>query len=165
MAGSCKIHFCCICSVIFVKCRQSNPYTLKNVYNRIQRDQVLWNFRFSQRRVWRWLSCQMLRHVVWWKFTDSSEVLVASIIWGMEASETSVNFYQITRRNIPEDNSDLSISCFREISVQYIWAYTLLDTETLQTSTGCIQEQLTNLCCTCRLPSCFVSLLCFNVVN
>jgi hypothetical protein len=43
------------------------------------------------------------------KFTDVSEVFAASIIIAlmMEAastSETSVNFYQTTRRNIPEDN-------------------------------------------------------------
>jgi hypothetical protein len=41
-------------------------------------------------------------------FTDVSEVLTASIIRAimMEAAstyETSVNFYQTTRRNIPED--------------------------------------------------------------
>jgi hypothetical protein len=28
-----------------------------------------WDFRFSCRRVWRWLSSGMLRRVVWWKFT------------------------------------------------------------------------------------------------
>jgi hypothetical protein len=50
-----------------------------------------------------------LRRVVWQKFTDVSEVLVASIIsiaLMMEAastSETSVSFYQTTRRNNPED--------------------------------------------------------------
>jgi hypothetical protein len=64
------------------------------------------------------LSSGMLRRVVWWKFTDISEVLSASIFRAisiiralialqMEAvstSETSVNFYQTTRRNIPEDS-------------------------------------------------------------
>jgi hypothetical protein len=55
----------------------------------------------------------MLRRVVWWKLTDVSEMLTASIVtWTiiaetMEAvstSETSVNFYQTTRRSIiPED--------------------------------------------------------------
>jgi hypothetical protein len=52
-----------------------------------------------------------LRRVVWQKFTDISKVLASSIIiiiiaLMMEAastSETSVNFYQITRRNNPED--------------------------------------------------------------
>jgi hypothetical protein len=42
-----------------------------------------------------------------WKFTEVSEVLATSIIRAtMEAeniSETSVNFYHTTRRNIPED--------------------------------------------------------------
>jgi hypothetical protein len=49
----------------------------------------------------------MLRRVVWSKFTGVSEVLAVSIIRAdYEAgstSETSVNFYQTTRRNIPED--------------------------------------------------------------
>jgi hypothetical protein len=46
----------------------------------------------------------MLHRVVWYKLTDVSEVLAASLM--MEAgsiSETSVNFCDTTRRNIPED--------------------------------------------------------------
>jgi hypothetical protein len=50
----------------------------------------------------------LLRRVVWYKFTDVSEVLAASIIaLMMEAAstcETSVNVYQTTRRNSPEDS-------------------------------------------------------------
>jgi hypothetical protein len=61
----------------------------------------------------------VLHHVVWLKFTDISEVLVASIFRAiykprgllialmMEAkstSETSENFYQTTQRNIPADS-------------------------------------------------------------
>jgi hypothetical protein len=57
-------------------------------------------------------------YVVWYKFTDVSEVLAASIIRVLskeltlrislmiEAAstcETSVNFYHTTRRSIPED--------------------------------------------------------------
>jgi hypothetical protein len=45
---------------------------------------------------------------VWWTFTDVSEVFAASVIRAvMEAastSETSVNFYQTTRRNNQEDS-------------------------------------------------------------
>jgi hypothetical protein len=37
-----------------------------------------WDFRFSRRRVWRWLSSGMLRHVVWYIWTDVSEMLTAS---------------------------------------------------------------------------------------
>jgi hypothetical protein len=41
--------------------------------------------------------------VVWWKFTDVSETLTASIVGEMRetegTSETSVKFYQTTRRN------------------------------------------------------------------
>jgi hypothetical protein len=50
----------------------------------------------------------MLCRVVWLKFTDVSEVFAASIIALMrdEANtfETSVNFYQTTRRNNLEDS-------------------------------------------------------------
>jgi hypothetical protein len=35
--------------------------------------------------------------------TDVSEELTAFIIRAVSTSETSVNFYQTTRRNIPED--------------------------------------------------------------
>jgi hypothetical protein len=59
----------------------------------------------------------MLRLVVWKKFTDVSKVLAASIIRAiiflMEAasiSETSVNFYQTTRRNISEVSHHLIIN-------------------------------------------------------
>jgi hypothetical protein len=56
-------------------------------------------------------SSGMLHSVVWYKFTDVSEVLIASIIRKMNlmmeaasTSQTSVKFYQTTRRNIPEDS-------------------------------------------------------------
>jgi hypothetical protein len=37
-------------------------------------------FQFSQQRVWTWLSSGLLRRVVWYKLTDVSKVLAASII-------------------------------------------------------------------------------------
>jgi hypothetical protein len=54
----------------------------------------------------------LLRRGLWFKFTDVSEVLFASIIRTiiglmMEAASTpemSVNFCPTTRRNIPEDS-------------------------------------------------------------
>jgi hypothetical protein len=50
----------------------------------------------------------LLRRIIWWKFIDVLEVLSAIIIaLMMEAastSETSENFYQIIRRNKPEDS-------------------------------------------------------------
>jgi hypothetical protein len=50
----------------------------------------------------------MLRLVVWWKFTDVSEMHTASIVGlifeALSTSETSVNIYQRTQRNIPEDS-------------------------------------------------------------
>jgi hypothetical protein len=47
--------------------------------------------------------------VVWHKFTDILEVHAVSIVRALmveaaSTSETSVNFYQTTRRNNPEDN-------------------------------------------------------------
>jgi hypothetical protein len=36
------------------------------------------DFSFSRRRVWRWLPYELLCRVVWYKFTDVSEVLVAA---------------------------------------------------------------------------------------
>jgi hypothetical protein len=44
--------------------------------------------------------------VAWWKLTNVSEVLTASIALKMEAvtSETMVNFYETKRLNIPEDS-------------------------------------------------------------
>jgi hypothetical protein len=58
-------------------------------------------------------SSGMLRRVVWKKFPDFSEELAAPIIKAVSThrpddgerastSETSVNFYQTIRRNIPE---------------------------------------------------------------
>jgi hypothetical protein len=51
----------------------------------------------------------MLRLVVWYKFSDVSEVPAASIIRVITMLHrpddgTLVNFYQSTRRNIPEDS-------------------------------------------------------------
>jgi hypothetical protein len=54
----------------------------------------------------------MLRYEVWYKFSNVSEVLAASIIRAMSAltmdaasiSETSVNIHQTAWRNIPEDS-------------------------------------------------------------
>jgi hypothetical protein len=58
-----------------------------------------------------------LRRVIWYNFTDVLEVLAASIIMAMimeaaSTSETSVNVYQTTRRNNPED-SDLHVLIMR----------------------------------------------------
>jgi hypothetical protein len=69
----------------------------------------------------------MLRRVVWYKFTDISEVVSASIIIAlmMEAasiSETSVNFYQTTRRNISVD-SDLVSHVFCAIFIIHLISF------------------------------------------
>jgi hypothetical protein len=46
----------------------------------------------------------MLRSVVRYKLTDVLDGLIASIVRAVRTSETSVNFYQATWRNIPEDS-------------------------------------------------------------
>jgi hypothetical protein len=54
----------------------------------------------------------LLRRVVWYKFTDVSEALPATIIVALIAlmmaavttPGTSINFYQTTWRNLPEDS-------------------------------------------------------------
>jgi hypothetical protein len=66
---------------------------------------------FPKLIIFRWLSSGLWHRIVWHKFTDVSEVSTASIIrmiiaLMMEAeniSETSVKFYQTTRRNNPDD--------------------------------------------------------------
>jgi hypothetical protein len=53
----------------------------------------------------------LLRRVVWLNFTDVSEVLAAAarlthhlMVEAVSTSEASVNFYQTTWRNEPEDS-------------------------------------------------------------
>jgi hypothetical protein len=48
---------------------------------------IWWHFRFSQRRLWRWLSSGLL---TWLQAANTSATLI--------------NVYQITRRNNPEDS-------------------------------------------------------------
>jgi len=53
------------------------------------------------------ISSGMLRRVSWYKLSDVSEMLIAIIRLMMEetsTTETSISFYQTTRRNIPEDS-------------------------------------------------------------
>jgi hypothetical protein len=50
----------------------------------------------------------MFSRIIWYKFADVSDVIAASIIITLmieaaRTSETSVNFCETTRRNIPED--------------------------------------------------------------
>jgi hypothetical protein len=47
----------------------------------------------------------MLCRVIWYKFTDFSEVLIALVIEAASSSETFLNFYQTTRRNIPDEST------------------------------------------------------------
>jgi hypothetical protein len=54
------------------------------------------------RRVWRWLSSGLLRRVIW---------AIAVMMEAASTSETSVNYYQTTRRNSPKD-SHLDIGSF-----------------------------------------------------
>jgi hypothetical protein len=65
--------------------------TLQTAYN-------LWDFRISWRRAWRWLSSGLLRRVIWYKFTDVSEVLTASIIRAMCFWIKMLEWIFLTRR-------------------------------------------------------------------
>jgi hypothetical protein len=47
---------------------------------------MLWDLRFSRRRERRWLPSGLLRRVIWYKFTDVSEVLDTSIIRAIAAT-------------------------------------------------------------------------------
>jgi hypothetical protein len=49
--------------------------------------------RFSRQRVWGWLFSGMLRRIVWYKLTDVSEVLAASIIRAMSTHHTDDGVY------------------------------------------------------------------------
>jgi hypothetical protein len=63
----------------------------------------------------------MMRPLVWYKRTDVSEILAVSIIRAMLAastSETSVNFYQTTGRNIPEESHLHTDLCYNLRSQQ-----------------------------------------------
>jgi hypothetical protein len=65
---------------------------------------VLWDFRFSRRRLWRQLSSAFL---VWYRrFRDACwgiiRVIIALIMEAVSTSETSVNLNQTARRNNPE---------------------------------------------------------------
>jgi hypothetical protein len=60
----------------------------------------------------RWL----LHLTVWWKFTDISEVLAASIIRA-STSETSVKLHQTIWRNYPEDSHVTHIKVFHSHEV------------------------------------------------
>jgi hypothetical protein len=70
--------------------------------------------RFPRRRVWS-LTSGMLSRVVWWKYTDVSEVIYTSTIRksslmmrAVTKSEMSVDFYWTTLLNIPEESSSYS---------------------------------------------------------
>jgi hypothetical protein len=69
----------------------------------------MWDFRFSQRRVWSLESSWMYNRADTLNSTDVSEVCTASIFIAMmmeavRTSETSVSFNVTTRRYIPEDS-------------------------------------------------------------
>jgi hypothetical protein len=59
----------------------------------------------------------LLRRDVWWKLADVAEVFAVFIIGAMRVStpETSMNFYQTTLRNNPED-SRLRTRCREDLN-------------------------------------------------
>jgi hypothetical protein len=60
-----------------------------------------------------WLSCGILRRVVWYKLTDVSDLLIAS--------ETSASFYHSTRSNVPEVSSYRleNLKCHRALTFPF----------------------------------------------
>jgi hypothetical protein len=54
--------------------------------------QLRTDLRLSRRRVWRWLSSELLHRVFWYKFTDVSEMLIVLKMEAESTSETSENF-------------------------------------------------------------------------
>jgi hypothetical protein len=89
--------------LLLVSCLHNHSEIVSALVTLMSSSDNFWDFRFSRRRVWRLLSSWLFRRVVWYKFTDVSEVLAAYIIRA-STSETSVSFYQIIWRNIPEDS-------------------------------------------------------------
>jgi hypothetical protein len=83
----------------------------------------VWN-KHKFTTICRWLSSGLLYHVVWYTFTDVSEVLTASIIRAMmeaaSTSETSVNFYKTTLSNNPQD-SHLQKIFYGKSFPLYLW--------------------------------------------
>jgi hypothetical protein len=57
----------------------STSETSANLYHAVQ------GLRFSRQRYWSWLCSGLLRRVVWWKFTDVSEVLTAFFIRALQS--------------------------------------------------------------------------------
>jgi hypothetical protein len=98
----------------------------------------LWDFRFSRRRVWSWLSSGLLRRLVWYKFTDVLEVLAASIIRVMSGDRDRKHLwnvgkhYRTTWCNNPEDSHLLT---------DWLLIETLINTYTFKL----------NKCCVCQI--------------
>jgi hypothetical protein len=63
-----------------------------------------WDFRLSRRRARKWLSSRMLSRVVWYKFTDVSEMLTASIIRAM-SKPRAWNWFEIRFDRISQSSS------------------------------------------------------------
>jgi hypothetical protein len=57
-----------------------HPFWVILLSNLFSNTLKLWDFRFSRRRIWKWLSSRMLRSEVSQKFTYVSEVLSVFII-------------------------------------------------------------------------------------
>jgi hypothetical protein len=80
----------------------------KYAYHKQKQDEVMWDFKFSRRRVWSSESSWIYCHVLNWMLTDVSEVCAASIIRAILmmvaacTSETSVDIQLRTWQYIRE---------------------------------------------------------------
>jgi hypothetical protein len=75
--------------------------------------------RFSRWWTSTLLSSGMLHRVVWWKFSDVSEMLTCLhhqvlMMEAVSTSETSVQFYQTTKYNTPEESHLRVVVCWNE---------------------------------------------------
>jgi hypothetical protein len=77
--------------ILTVVIRVSSVSTLRWNGPRPLTSKSLWDFRFSRSPIWRWLSSGIFRDI-------------ALMMEAASTSETSVSYYQTTRRNIPVDS-------------------------------------------------------------
>jgi hypothetical protein len=65
-------------------------------------------FKLSRRRALTWPSSGLLRHVVWYKFTDVSEVLAASIIHAVTHCDVGKILVDHTEQHFRRQSSSFS---------------------------------------------------------
>jgi hypothetical protein len=155
---SCKIHFCCISSVIFVKCRHCNIYTLKKVYKGIRKD--LSNMRFhvltapSTKTTVFWDAAPFSLTQVYRRFRDACCLHFLTDVGSKHIWKVGPLLQDNAAQHPRRQSIMFRPKYFRATDTNQCTARY----KTMQTTIGYIHE-LTNLRCACRLPSCFAPLL------